>query len=271
MTSEDSSEDVEALKAMLQASAPPEVTLAALLQSTPPEVEVQVTDFEEEIGEKPPAAGAPVRKQPTGAYIIATPEKLLFFCDNCKVETLFDYIPYYLQQTKIIKVAGKEWSGRVLKLRCRNCGVGERSFSLSLRLVGKRVHAVKLGQYPSFGGRLPESLLGLAGTDRQLFLQGWRAEKAGLGIGAFAYYRRVVDSQRVKLIDAIVEAARTLGASDEAVTAIESAQFSRSRSPLLGVTRRHDARSQQRCLRRQAQWQLRLGPGGSNRQMRARR
>jgi len=43
----------------------------------------------------------------------------------------------------------------------------------------------------------------LIGPDREIFLRGRRAENQGLGIGAFAYYRRVVENQKGRIITQI--------------------------------------------------------------------
>jgi hypothetical protein len=88
----------------------------------------------------------------------------------------------------------------------------------------KSILGVKIGEVPPFGGRLSDELLKLASEDRDLFLRGWKAERAGLGIGAFAYYRRVVEEQRSKLVDRIAGAARTLKASADNIALIESAR-----------------------------------------------
>ena len=68
--------------------------------------------------------------------------------------------------------------------------------------------AIKTGEFPSFGGKLPNALLrGLGKVDGQLMTKGKRCENQGLGVGAFAYYRQVVESQRDFLIDQIIKVA----------------------------------------------------------------
>jgi hypothetical protein len=49
---------------------------------------------------------------------------------------------------------------------------------------------LKLGQLPTFGAQAPARLVTLIGPDKEIFLQGGRAENRGIGIGAFAYYQR---------------------------------------------------------------------------------
>lgn len=90
----------------------------------------------------------------------------------------------------------------------------------------------KIGQEPPFGPNMPSRLITLIGPDRDLFLKGRRAESLGLGIGAYTYYRRVVENQKNRLIDKIIAVEKTTGSSDEAIQLLESAkadaQFSKA-------------------------------------------
>jgi len=52
----------------------------------------------------------------------------------------------------------------------------------------------------------------LLGGDAEYFLKGHRSEAQGLGIAAFAYYRRVVENQRTHIFDEIISAAEHVGA-----------------------------------------------------------
>jgi hypothetical protein len=74
--------------------------------------------------------------------------------------------------------------------------------------------------------------LDLLGEDREIFLKGRRAENQGMGIGAFGYYRRVVENQKTRLIDQIIQVANRIGAGQEILTSLEEAkgtwQFSKS-------------------------------------------
>lgn len=107
-------------------------------------------------------------------------------------------------------------------------------FSVSARLtVGKtnaRIH--KLGEVPPFGPPTPARLITLIGGDRELFLKGRRAENQGLGIGSFAYYRRVVENQKGRLIREIAKVAKMLGASPQELSlfarAANETQFSKA-------------------------------------------
>jgi hypothetical protein len=58
-------------------------------------------------------------------------------------------------------------------------------------------------------------LINLIGPDREIFRQGRRAENRGLGIGAFAYYRRVVENQKNRIIAEIAKVSKLLGGTPE--------------------------------------------------------
>lgn len=78
----------------------------------------------------------------------------------------------------------------------------------------------------------PPRLIGLVGPDRELFLKGRRCENQGLGIGAFGYYRRVVESQKNRILDEVIKVATRLHMSTQKIQALADAknqsQFSRA-------------------------------------------
>jgi len=82
----------------------------------------------------------------------------------------------------------------------------------------------KLGENPPFGPFTSPRLISLIGGDREIFLQGRRCENQGLGIGAFAYYRRVVENQKSKILDNIIKAAEKTRTSPEMIAALRKAK-----------------------------------------------
>jgi hypothetical protein len=118
---------------------------------------------------------------------------------------------------------------------CRNCRKHKKTFAVIAASQANNAlggTAVKLGELPAFGPPVPPRVIALIGPDRDLFLRGRRAENQGLGVGAFAYYRRVVENQKNRLIGEIAKAAKRLGASPEVLnqfeTAIKETQFSKA-------------------------------------------
>jgi superfamily I DNA/RNA helicase len=74
----------------------------------------------------------------------------------------------------------------------------------------------------------------LIGPDRDEFLKGRRCENQGLGVGAFIYYRRVVENQKDRIIGEIIKVSEKIGASEEKLeklrNAIKETQFSKALS-----------------------------------------
>ena len=63
-------------------------------------------------------------------------------------------------------------------------------------------------------------------------MQGRRCENQGLGIGAFAYYRRVVENQKNRILEEIIKVSEKMGAPEDKINtlrgAIEETQFSKA-------------------------------------------
>lgn len=126
-----------------------------------------------------------------------------------------------------------KWREVFLTYLCRNCGRGVKIFAITVaRKDNKICEAYKFGEYPSFGPPTPPRVIKMIGPDRELFLQGRRCENQALGIGAFTYYRRVVEKQWGRLIDQIIRVAEVTRAKPETIALLEKAkqetQFSKS-------------------------------------------
>ena len=85
------------------------------------------------------------------------------------------------------------------------------------------VRVLKLGEAPPFGVPTPSRLIDLIGPEKDLFLQGRRCENRGYGIGAFAYYRRVVERQKNRIIERVKKVAERIGARKEVLDALNKA------------------------------------------------
>jgi hypothetical protein len=108
---------------------------------------------------------------------------------------------------------------------CRNCRRTIKTFALRILLDpdGLSGSVMKLGEIPTFGPQVPARVISLIGPDREIFLKGRRAENHGLGIGAFAYYRRVVENQKGRIIGEVARVARKLGAPEADLKLFEAA------------------------------------------------
>jgi len=126
-----------------------------------------------------------------------------------------------------------------VRYRCRNCRSTLKVYSVRVRRDDSTgtptsigANALKIGEYPPFGPHMPARVISLIGPDRDLFLKGRRAEAQGMGVGAFAYYRRVVENQKNRLLDEIIRVSQRTGAATEIILLFEQAksetQFSKA-------------------------------------------
>ena len=126
------------------------------------------------------------------------------------------------------------WHFFYITYRCSNCLATEKTFALAARLVEGTTSGkcYKFGERPEYGPPTAARLIKLIGPDRDIFLKGRRCENQGLGIGAFVYYRRVVENQKDRILGEIVKVAQAVGAGAEAVNKLEAAraetQFSKA-------------------------------------------
>ena len=106
---------------------------------------------------------------------------------------------------------------------------------MNANLVGPQTEAgfpTKLGEYLPFAAPISKELRRLLGDAGGLFEQGWHCERTGLGIGAAAYYRRVVELKWNTLVQAMRSSAATIDAPPEVLArfdeALEQTQFSKA-------------------------------------------
>jgi hypothetical protein len=131
-----------------------------------------------------------------------------------------------------------------LTYTCRNCRKHSKTYALRIQLrydpgdvykafdedeptrKAKAALVSKIGEWPALSLRMPSRALSLVGPDQDLFRKGQQCESQGFGLGAFAYYRRVVERQKARLIGDILKAANVLKADAEVISRLEAAQNS---------------------------------------------
>ena len=117
---------------------------------------------------------------------------------------------------------------------CRNCKKTSKTYAFWSILGEDEVNGelMKFGEQPPFGPPTPARVITLIGGERDYYLKGRRAENQDLGIAAFAYYRRVVENQKTRIIDEITRVAQKVGASEDVLndlaTARSETQFSKA-------------------------------------------
>lgn len=170
--------------------------------STPPQV-VEPVEWVDLLVSIPPGTWRVVR----GAFFENEKIRYLFHpelklhCDNehCGSRTFFEAF--------IAPKAPPEQKLFFLPYVCRNCMSSEKVYALIVlpHKDDPNLHvAMKMGEVPGYGDPIPPRLNRIIGPDRDNFLNGYRCEKQGLGIGAFAYYRRVVENSKNRFLDEII-------------------------------------------------------------------
>jgi len=162
------------------------------------------------------------------SYELHTPS-LFLYCPECEGDRHFDCE----EESFYIDTKDKESIGGLFYV-CRNCRKFRREYSLSItRISNVYADVKKFGEWPPHGEKLSRRVQNLLGNENwQLFLKGRSAENAGLGIGAFIYYRRVVDNLWTELLEKAIEVAKITKFPSESIqvleTALQTKQFSKA-------------------------------------------
>lgn len=163
-------------------------------------------------------------------YYLTTPEIQLHCThDNCNGVRFFRCTTGHDFQ-----IDNNQTKDLFLTYLCSNCQSNTKEFAIrALRSkTGDTGMLHKYGEFPVYGPPTPAKLLKLVGGDRELFLKGRRCENQGLGVGAFVYYRRVVESQKDRIFKEIKKVLIQLQAPQSKIDTIDAAiaetQFSKA-------------------------------------------
>jgi hypothetical protein len=152
--------------------------------------------------------------------LIWHPEDLLLHCTSeaCAGPRYFTSVGTYTLEKRSAQQKFVNYS-------CRNCGEGIKQFALAIETLPKgEAKVFKYGEVPQFGPPNPPKLMSIMGGERDAYLKGRRCENQGLGIAAFAYYRRVVENQKAKIIGEILKVAEKLNADPELINDLKAAK-----------------------------------------------
>jgi hypothetical protein len=187
------------------------ISLREFLEDTPPGQTARVADI------------CSVRiRNGTRIVEIVTPE-ILLHCEG-KDCNGFRFFRFQVGD-RIFKGQSDEYSQTYLTYRCSNCQKTEKVYSLNIiRESADSGICYKYGELPPYGPRTPPRLLDLFGKDRYIFFRGRRCESQGLGIGAFVYYRRVVESHKNQILDEVIKVCRKISAPADMLMALEGAK-----------------------------------------------
>jgi hypothetical protein len=111
---------------------------------------------------------------------------------------------------------------------CTNCLASKQVFGLKSVWNGKQGASgvcTKIYQEPPFGPPIPSRVFSIIGdANRECFLQARRAIARGFGIGAYAYYRRIVENTKFDLVTSVLDVAVKTNAPAGQVGLLRKAQ-----------------------------------------------
>jgi hypothetical protein len=204
----------------------PTKTFAEFLETVPPGQFVQISNlavFELRSGYR--------------EYLLQQPDLLLHCSDpNCNGPRFFrctdDDVPH---------VDAAKFEQLFIRYKCSNCRSKTKTYALFAQRAKEKIsgECYKLGEYPPYGPPTPSRLISMIGTDRETFLKGRQCENQGLGVGAFVYYRRVVENQKDRILDQIIKVASKIDTATSLVPILEAAkketQFSKAIASVKGA------------------------------------
>ncbi|MFN4832405.1 MAG: hypothetical protein ACK5BG_19410 [Pseudanabaena sp.] len=197
-------------------------SMAEFLESTPPNQSVHISDLVDSDYRVMYSSNATIMNKP----------EIQLHCshESCNGNRFFRCI-----STERIYLDTEKYSHFYLTYRCSNCQKNKKIFSLAAKVDADGSscgECYKYGELPIYGPPVPSRLIKLIGQDREEFLKGRRCENQGLGIGAFVYYRRVVENQKNRIIGEIVKVSERIGAPEDKIKplrdAIKETQFSKA-------------------------------------------
>jgi hypothetical protein len=122
---------------------------------------------------------------------------------------------------------GTKGTSAFLRFQCCNCNKYPtiKVYSLLVSLDKNVFEAMKLGEFPDFGTEpMPAKVLKLIGPEREYYFKGKKSENHGLGIDAFAYYRRVVENQKDRVLEEILKVCAQIDAPADMIADLQAAK-----------------------------------------------
>lgn len=111
---------------------------------------------------------------------------------------------------------------------CEDCKAAGIIFGIKAEASAARSFegiCTKIYQEPQFGHPIPKRLFQIIGeANREYFLQARRAIARSLGVGAYAYYRRIVENTKFELVKAVLDVAKAANAAASQIQLLTKAQ-----------------------------------------------
>lgn len=138
-------------------------------------------------------------------------EPLQMPCGTCKDMRTFlplsvNYDEYYKSNTHTIRTTVNTGEPYILQYFCANCRKSKRHFAVAVQKSGNKYHIQKIGQFPAYSitpEKPMEKYLDRKGM-LDIYRNGITCESQGYGVGAFAYYRQILENIINDILDDII-------------------------------------------------------------------
>jgi hypothetical protein len=201
-------------------------TLQVASEGTAPNPPEGTISFRHFLQAKPPGSRELVHgwvKKKLHTYDLDVPDPINLKCVRCGVLQNFSPFP-----GPSIYDDGKRVTDCFLVYRCRNCNVFLKRFALTVTPRDNEAAWIyKHGEDPAYGIDVPNEMRALLKEDAKLLEKALKCEAASLGIGAFVYYRRILENMKERLFDEVIEVAKRIDAGDEAIQWLNRARADR--------------------------------------------
>lgn len=199
-------------------------TFQEFLEKIPPGREVEVSDaFSQPVRPAPPltSPGSWAPRVLKRDIWLSKPE-LKLYCDSeiCKGERSFNS-NYEAEKDGLDDEINNY---KFMVYNCNNCGKYIKVFAIRILPLKNNSKVFKFGEFPWFGSPTPPRLITIIREDKELFCKGRAAEDQSMGMGAFAYYRRVVENQKNRIFDKIISATKKIDPDAPIIQELEAAK-----------------------------------------------
>jgi hypothetical protein len=155
-------------------------------------------------------------------FWVRTPE-LELYCEGSRCEGERTFV-----SGSKIKIHKRDEQERdiFLHYKCRNCSSIYKTFAVHMesQVSLSKWRLEKYGEIPPFGPPTPPRVVTLVRNEKELFSLGRRCEHQGMGIGAFVYYRRVIESQRNRIFDEVIRVTEKISPKDVVLEELKAAK-----------------------------------------------
>ncbi len=154
---------------------------------------------------------------------IVFPDEIRVHCENEKCGSV---LRHHKTDSSRLRIGATTYS--FVHYICGNCGLFAKVFAVKATAKassGMTGTCVKIFQEPPYGQPIPKRLFEIIGeSNRTYFLQARRAIARGLGVGAYAYYRRIIENTKFDLISAVLKVAQATNAAPQQIELLKKAQ-----------------------------------------------